>query len=72
MSPFQTLIPTWLAGSARAGSIGNYPEMRPNNEKPERVNHDLWEDVVKVIVERMSNVCVGAFGIPPLLTIYTY
>ena len=40
------------------------------DEKPERLNYNLW--VVRVILERISNVCVGEFGVSPLSAIRTY
>jgi len=71
MPRFHTRIPTWLLCSVRAGNIGSYPEMRLDKaEKPERLNYNLW--VVRVILERISNVCVGEFGVSPPSAIRTY
>jgi len=68
---FHTRIPAWLPCSVGSGNIGNCPEMRlDKDEKPERLNYNLW--AVRVILERISNVCVGEFGVSPLSAIRTY
>lgn len=42
------------------------------DEKPEGMSDDLQADVVTVILERMSNMCVGRLGVCSLLAMYTY
>jgi len=50
--------------------IRNYVEMRlDGDDKPEGMSDDLRADIMKVILDRMSNMCVGAF---PLSRVYTY
>ena len=50
--------------------IRNYLEMRLDmDEEPEAMNNDLRADIVRSIMDKMSDMCVG---ISPLSTIYTY
>jgi len=45
--------------------IKNYIEMRLNrDEEPEVMDNNLRADIAKIILEKMSDMYVGAFGIP--------
>jgi len=53
--------------------ITNYLERRlDTDDAPEAVDEDLRADIVKIILEKMSNMCVGAVRISPLPTMCTY
>ena len=42
--------------------IRNYVKMRlARDSEPEAMSNDLWEDIVRVILERISDMCVGPF-----------
>ena len=50
--------------------IRNYLEMRlDRDDEPEAINKDLRADIVRSIVDNMSDMCVG---VSPLATMYTY
>ena len=58
--------------SPNTDDIRNYLEMRLDGDAdPEAMSDDLRADIVKVIMEKMSDMCVGAFGVSSLSTIYT-
>ena len=51
----------------------NYPEMRfDRDDKPEAMSGDLWANVASIILENISDMCVGGLRISPLSTTYTY
>ena len=53
--------------------IRNYLEMRlDKDEEPEAMNNDLRADIVRIIQEKMSDMCVRAFDPSPLSLMYTY
>ena len=50
--------------SVRADHIGNYLGMRLDKEdKPERISGDLPADAMRIILEKMSDMRVGKFGV---------
>ena len=59
--------------SPKPDDIRNYLERRlDRDQEPEAMSDDLRTDIVRIIIEKMSDMCVGAFGRTPLSTIYTY
>ena len=53
--------------------IRNYLEMRlDRDDDPEAMENDLRADIVKIILEKMSDMCVGAFAIFTLSLIHAY
>ena len=53
--------------------IRNYVEMRLDMDaEPEAMSNDLRADIVRVILEKISDMCVGQFGITNILMMYTY
>ena len=51
--------------SPNPDDVRNYLEMRlDTDDDPEAMNYDLRADIVRTILEKMSDMCVGAFGIP--------
>ena len=53
--------------------IKNYVEMRlDKDDEPEAMNKDLRKDIVTTILEKMSDMCVGSFGLSFLSAMYTY
>ena len=53
--------------------IRNYLEMRlDRDDDPEAMDNDLRADIVKIILEKMSDMCVGAFAIFTLSLIHAY
>jgi len=53
--------------------IRNYLEMRlDRDDEPEVMDNDLRADIVRIIPEKMSDMCVGAFTIFDLLRMHTY
>ena len=58
---------------ASADDIGNYLETRSDRkDKLRGMSHDLPPDVGRIILENMSDMCVGGFGVSPLSAMYTY
>ena len=58
--------------SPNADDIRNYLKMRLNRDpEPEAMSNDLREDIVRVILEKMSDMCV-LFRISTLSMVYTY
>jgi len=52
--------------------IVNYLEMRrERDDEPGAMDNELWADIVKIILEKMSDMCVGAFGVSALSTMLT-
>ena len=59
--------------SPSTDDIRNYLEMRLNgDEGPEAMDDDLRVDIVQVIPDNMSDMCVGAFSFSILSAMYTY
>ena len=53
--------------------IRNYLEMRLDRDaEPEAMNNDLREDIVRIVLERISDMSVGTFSISALLMVNTY
>ena len=53
------------------GDIKNYLEMRlERDEEPDAMNNDLRMNIVRTILEKMSDMCVGAFVISILSAMY--
>ena len=53
--------------------IRSYLEMRLDRDpEPEAMNNDLRADIVRITLEKISNVCVEEFSASTLSTIYTY
>jgi len=53
--------------SPNSRDIRNYLEMRLDRDgEPEAMNNDLRADIVRNILEKMSDMCVGTFGVSPL------
>ena len=52
--------------------ISNYVEMRLDRDaEPEAMSNDLWADIVRVILQEISDMCVGPFSISTLSHILT-
>ena len=59
--------------SPNADDVRNYVEMRLDRDsEPEAMSRDLRADIVRVIVEKISDMCVGPFRISTLSVMYTY
>ena len=59
--------------SPNRDDIRNYLEMRLDRDAtPEAMSDDLRADIVRIIVEKISDMCVGAFSISTLSMVYTY
>jgi len=59
--------------SPKTDDVRNYLEMRLDRDaEPEAMNSDLRVDIVRVILEKISDMCVGPFHISTLSMIYTY
>jgi len=59
--------------SPNTGDIRNYLEMRLDKDaEPEAMSNDLRADIIRVILEKISDMCVGLFRISTLSIIYTY
>ena len=59
--------------SPNADDIRNYVEMKlDRDDEPEAMDNDLREDIVKVILDKMSEMYVGEFGLSILSMMYTY
>ena len=59
--------------SPNPNDIRNYVEMKLRKDAdPEAMNNDLWADIVRVILENMSDMCVEPFIIPTLSMMDTY
>ena len=53
--------------------IRNYLEMKMGrDDEPEAMDNDLRADIVKVILDKMSDMCVAVFGFLILSMMYTY
>ena len=53
--------------------IRNYVEMRLDGDaEPDAMNEDLRTDIVRVILEKISDMYVGKLGVSPLSTMNTY
>jgi len=59
--------------SPNIDDIRNYLEMRLDRDsEPEAMSNDLRADIVRVILEKISDMCVGLFGISILSMMHTY
>ena len=59
--------------SPNTGDIRNYVEMRLDRDtEPEAMNNDLRADIVRAILEKISDMCVGPSSIPALSIATTY
>ena len=59
--------------SPNMNDIRNYLEMRlDRDDEPEAMDSNLRADIVKVILDKMSDMCVGAFRLLILSMMYTY
>jgi len=59
--------------SPNTNDIRTYLEMRLDEDtEPEAMNHDLRADIVRVILDKTSDMCVGPFNISILSMMYTY
>jgi len=59
--------------SPNTDDIRSYLEMKLDRDsEPEAMDNDLRANIVKVILDKMSDMCVGAFCLSILSMIYTY
>ena len=59
--------------SPNMDDVRSYLHMKlDRDEEPEAMNDGLREDIVKIILDKMSDMCVGAFSLPCLSVMYTY
>ena len=59
--------------SPNRDDIRNYLEMRLEGDpEPEAMNNDLRADIVRVILEKTSDMCVGPVSIPTISIMFTY
>jgi len=59
--------------SPNTDDIRGYLEMKLDKDsEPEAMTNDLRADIVRVILEKISDMCAGPFRIPTLSTLYTY
>jgi len=59
--------------SPNTNDIRSYVEMRLDRDsEPEAMSSDLWADIVRVIPERISDMCVEPLPILALSMMYTY
>ena len=57
----------------KAKDIRNYLEMRLYKDKMRwEMNEDFREEIVRTILDKMSDMCVEAFGVSPLSAMCTY
>ena len=59
--------------SPSVDDIRNYMKMRlDRDDEPEAMDDDLPADIVRIILDKMSDICVVAFGNSALSLMYTY
>ena len=59
--------------SPKAADIRNYLEMRLDMDpEPEAMSDGLRADIIRIMTEKTSDMCVGAFSVPGLSLMYTY
>ena len=59
--------------SPSVDDIRNYMKMRlDRDDEPEAMDDDLRADIVRRILDKMSDICVVAFGNSALSLMYTY
>ena len=59
--------------SPNTDDIRNYMEMKlDRDDDPEVMDDDLREDIVRVILDKMSDMCVAAFGLSIISMVYAY
>ena len=57
----------------RTEDVRNYLRMRLDRDKdPEAMDDGLRADIMKIVLDRMSDMCVGAFALPCLSLMHTY
>ena len=62
-----------IAITPNTDDIQSYVEMRLDRDtEPEAMSPDLRADIVRIVLERISDMCVGAFSVSPLLILFTY
>ena len=62
-----------IPSSPNTDDIRNYLEMRlDGDDEPEAMNNDLRADIVRVIMDKISDMCVGPFTIPTFPIMYAY
>ena len=65
--------PVVIPISPNTDDIRNYLKMRlDRDDEPEAMDNDLRVDIVEGILEKMSDMCVLAFGVSSLSAMYTY
>ena len=59
--------------SPNKDDIRNYLKMRLNRDaEPKAMNHNLRVDIMRIILEKISDMYVGLFRLPTLSRMYTY
>ena len=59
--------------SPSPSDVRNYVEMRLNrDDEPDAMNKDLRADIIRVILEKISDMCVGEFAVSTLSKMNTY
>jgi len=67
--PRVVLIPV----SPKTDDIRSYLEMRLDMDaEPEAMSDDLRADIIRIMMEKISDMCVGTFSVPSLSPMYTY
>jgi len=67
--PRVVLIPI----NPKTGDIRNYLEMRLERDaEPEAMSDGLRADIIRIMIERTSNMCVRTFSVPSLSLMYAY
>jgi len=67
--PQVVLIPV----SPKTGDIRNYLEMRLDMDaEPEAMSDDLRADIIRIMMEKISDMCVGTFNVSSPSLMYTY
>jgi len=67
--PRVVLIPI----NPKTGDIRNYLEMRLDRDpEPEAMSDGLRADIIRIMMEKISDMCVGTFSIPSLSLMYAY
>ena len=59
--------------SPNQDDLRNYMEMRLDRDsEPEAMSDGLRADIIRIMQENMSDMCVAVFGVSPLAPVYTY
>ena len=57
----------------KADDVKHYIEMGLDKDaEPQAMNNSLRADIIRIILERISDMCVETFGVSPLSRMYTY